>query len=90
MRCGLTPHLEHTLPSIGARGAAAVARLQGWQGPHESFEETDVEGLRCWESLARQEVIMNNVHRLRLGDLELWVLTTAVWLLIALAYCFVR
>jgi hypothetical protein len=41
------------------------------------------------QSLARQEVIMNN-HKFSGDNFELWVLTTVIWSLIALAYWFVQ
>jgi hypothetical protein len=85
MRYGLTPRLEHTLQSIRPLLAAVVV-LQDWR-TNRRRRRTSREATR--ESLARQEVIMNN-HRLSLDNFELWVLTTVIWSLIALAYWFVR
>jgi hypothetical protein len=85
MGCGLTPHLEHTL----SFGRFKTGRIR------ESLQKTDSRDSAARllpskpEFLARQEVIMN-VHKISPNNSELWVLTTVVWSLIALAYWFVR
>ena len=93
MRYGLTSHLEHTLQSIrsGRSGVASTVATSVRIAAGGGRRGTPLLGCRqaIRESVARQEVIMN-VHRINLENFELWVLTTVVWLLIALAYSFVR